>query len=146
MPRAFPYGIYDIGRNEGFVNVGTDHDTGAFVVAQGNVNGVRELLEADEANTRVAPKLMLLLHPWAVAAFQDTSDLFKLLYRRVGNWPAEAAVDANLPEMAEAHGHSGESAATNASTCRSSSATTMSMSTVERGSPANELAIDPPIV
>lgn len=33
VPRAFPYGIYDIGRNTGFVNVGTDHDTGAFAVA-----------------------------------------------------------------------------------------------------------------
>jgi hypothetical protein len=33
VPRAFPYGIYDTGRNEGFVNVGTDHDTGAFAVA-----------------------------------------------------------------------------------------------------------------
>ncbi len=32
MPRAYPYGIYDIGRNAGFVNVGTDHDTGAFAV------------------------------------------------------------------------------------------------------------------
>jgi hypothetical protein len=33
VPRAFPYGIYDLGRNSGFVNVGTDHDTGAFAVA-----------------------------------------------------------------------------------------------------------------
>jgi transposase len=33
VPRAYPYGIYDIGRNTGFVNVGTDHDTGAFSVA-----------------------------------------------------------------------------------------------------------------
>ena len=33
MPRAYPYGIYDVGRNTGFVNVGTDHDTGAFAVA-----------------------------------------------------------------------------------------------------------------
>ncbi len=33
VPRAFPYGIYDLGRNRGFVNVGTDHDTGAFAVA-----------------------------------------------------------------------------------------------------------------
>src|SRR5450759_5684253 len=33
VPRAFPYGIYDIGWNEGSVNVGTDHDTGAFAVA-----------------------------------------------------------------------------------------------------------------
>ena len=33
VPRAYPYGIYDIGRNTGFANVGTDHDTGAFAVA-----------------------------------------------------------------------------------------------------------------
>ena len=33
VPRAYPYGIYDIGRNTGFVNIGTDHDTGAFAVA-----------------------------------------------------------------------------------------------------------------
>jgi len=33
IPRAHPYGIYDIARNEGFVNVGTDHDTATFAVA-----------------------------------------------------------------------------------------------------------------
>jgi len=33
VPRAYPYGIYDLGRNRGFVNVGTDHDTGAFAAA-----------------------------------------------------------------------------------------------------------------
>jgi hypothetical protein len=33
VPRAFPYGIYDMAKNRGFVNVGTDHDTGAFAVA-----------------------------------------------------------------------------------------------------------------
>jgi|SRR5579883_28379 len=33
VPRAYPYGVYDIGRNAGFVNVGTDHDTGTFAVA-----------------------------------------------------------------------------------------------------------------
>jgi hypothetical protein len=33
VPRAYPYGIYDLGRNRGFVNVGTDHDTSAFAVA-----------------------------------------------------------------------------------------------------------------
>ena len=33
VPRAFPYGVYDLGRNTGFVNVGTDHDTAAFAVA-----------------------------------------------------------------------------------------------------------------
>ncbi len=33
VPRAYPYGIYDLGRNTGVVNLGTDHDTGAFAVA-----------------------------------------------------------------------------------------------------------------
>jgi hypothetical protein len=33
VPRAYPYGIYDIGQNHGFVNIGTDHDTSAFAVA-----------------------------------------------------------------------------------------------------------------
>lgn len=33
VPRAYPYGIYDLGRNAGFVNVGTNHDTCAFAVA-----------------------------------------------------------------------------------------------------------------
>lgn len=33
VPRAYPYGIYDLGHNTGFVNIGTDHDTGAFAVA-----------------------------------------------------------------------------------------------------------------
>lgn len=31
--KAIPYGIYDIAANTGWVNVGTDHDTAAFVVA-----------------------------------------------------------------------------------------------------------------
>lgn len=33
IPRAYPYGIYDLKQNTGFVNVGTDHDTGVFAVA-----------------------------------------------------------------------------------------------------------------
>src|SRR3990172_6119753 len=33
VPRAYPYGVYDLARNKGFVNVGTDHGTGAFAVA-----------------------------------------------------------------------------------------------------------------
>jgi hypothetical protein len=32
VPRAYPYGVYDLGRNSGFVNVGTHHDTAAFAV------------------------------------------------------------------------------------------------------------------
>jgi hypothetical protein len=33
VPRGYPYGIYDLGCNRGFVNVGTDHDTATFAVA-----------------------------------------------------------------------------------------------------------------
>ena len=33
MGKAIPYGIYDMGRNEAWVNVGRDHDTPAFAVA-----------------------------------------------------------------------------------------------------------------
>jgi hypothetical protein len=32
VPRAYPYGIYDLGRNRGHVVVGTDHDTAQFAV------------------------------------------------------------------------------------------------------------------
>jgi hypothetical protein len=31
--KAIPYGIYDLGRNAGWVNVGQDHDTASFAVA-----------------------------------------------------------------------------------------------------------------
>jgi hypothetical protein len=33
VPRAYPYGIYDLARNRGHVVVGTDHATGQFAVA-----------------------------------------------------------------------------------------------------------------
>jgi len=33
LGKAIPYGIYDMGRNEAWVNVGRDHDTPAFAVA-----------------------------------------------------------------------------------------------------------------
>ncbi len=32
-PKAIPYGIYDLSHNEGWVNVGCDHDTASFAVA-----------------------------------------------------------------------------------------------------------------
>lgn len=32
VPRAYPYGVYDLAANRGFVNVGTHHDTAAFAV------------------------------------------------------------------------------------------------------------------
>ena len=33
MGKAIPYGVYDLGRNTGWVSVGTDHDTAGFAVA-----------------------------------------------------------------------------------------------------------------
>jgi len=33
VPQAHPYGIYELKRNRGFVNIGTDHDTATFAVA-----------------------------------------------------------------------------------------------------------------
>jgi Rhodopirellula transposase DDE domain len=33
MPKAIPYGVFDLAANEGFVVVGDDHDTAAFAVA-----------------------------------------------------------------------------------------------------------------
>jgi hypothetical protein len=32
LGKAIPYGVYDVGRNHGWVNVGRDHDTAAFAV------------------------------------------------------------------------------------------------------------------
>ncbi len=31
-PKAIPYGVYDVARNQGWVNVGRDHDTASFAV------------------------------------------------------------------------------------------------------------------
>ena len=30
--KAIPYGVHDVARNQGWVNVGQDHDTSAFAV------------------------------------------------------------------------------------------------------------------
>ena len=50
--KAIPYGIYDMGRNEAWVNVGRDHDTPAFAVASlrrwWNEMGKRRYPEAGE--------------------------------------------------------------------------------------------------
>jgi hypothetical protein len=32
IPKAIPYGIYDVGADTGFVTVGLDHDTAQFAV------------------------------------------------------------------------------------------------------------------
>ncbi len=41
VPKAVPYGVYDVGNNEGRMSVGDDHDTGAFAV-----NAIRRWWEA----------------------------------------------------------------------------------------------------
>ena len=33
VPRAYPYGVYDLAHSKGWVNIGTDRDTAAFAVA-----------------------------------------------------------------------------------------------------------------
>jgi len=65
---------------------------------------IQELLAADESNTRVTPELIRMLHPWALAAFDDAACLFRLLYRTLGDWPAERALDPRLHQMAESNG------------------------------------------
>jgi hypothetical protein len=32
VPKAIPYGVYDLAANDGFVSVGVDHDTAPFAV------------------------------------------------------------------------------------------------------------------
>jgi transposase len=59
LGKVTPYGVYDIGANTGFVNVGTDHDTAAFAVAslrrwwqaegQGRYPAARRLLVTADA-------------------------------------------------------------------------------------------------
>jgi hypothetical protein len=50
--KAIPYGVYDMGRNEAWVNIGRDHDTPAFAVASirrwWNTMGTRTYPEAEE--------------------------------------------------------------------------------------------------
>jgi len=59
LGKVTPYGIYDVGANAGFVNVGTDHDTAAFAVeslrrwwqaqGQGRYPAARRLLVTADA-------------------------------------------------------------------------------------------------
>src|SRR6266436_847631 len=55
VPRAYPYGIYDLGRNSGFVNVGTDHDTGAFAAAS-----IRGWWRAEGQRLYQRPRLLMI--------------------------------------------------------------------------------------
>jgi hypothetical protein len=65
---------------------------------------IRQLLDADERNSRISPQLMTALHPWAVAAFEDTATLFRLLYHSIGDWEAENLVDQQLRHLGQKHG------------------------------------------
>src|SRR5213593_4258654 len=64
---------------------------------------VQTMFDADAVNTQVSPTLIAALHPWAVTAFDETADLFRLLYDQLGNWSAEAVVREKLSEIAKAH-------------------------------------------
>jgi len=69
VPRAYPYGIYDLARNRGFVNVGTNHDTASFAVASirgwwraegcGAYPGARRLLITADAGGSNGSRLRL---------------------------------------------------------------------------------------
>jgi hypothetical protein len=77
---AIPYGVYDIGANRGFVNVGVSHDTPTFAVASLRLwweligheqypNATRLLIVADAGGSNAARSLVFktLLHELAVA-------------------------------------------------------------------------------
>ena len=49
MPKAVPYGIYDLSANTGWVTVGSDGDTAVFAVA--TLAAVVELLWSDRSPT-----------------------------------------------------------------------------------------------
>lgn len=82
-PKAIPYGVYDVGDNKGFVNVGTDHDTPVFAVhsierwwqlmGSSRYPNARELFitaDAGGSNSRAS-------HGWK-AQLQDLADRYQL--------------------------------------------------------------------
>jgi hypothetical protein len=83
VPRAYPYGIYDIGRNKGFVNIGTDHDTAAFAAAsvrgwwraEGRrlYPGAREIVITADSGGSNGPRLRLW--KWELQRFADETGL-----------------------------------------------------------------------
>jgi len=79
LGKAIPYGLYDLGRNEGWINVGVDHDTSAFAVssirqwwsAKGSIDypNARELLITADGGGSNDPRRALWkreLHKFAV--------------------------------------------------------------------------------
>jgi hypothetical protein len=55
LGKAIPYGVYDVGRNHGWVEVGIDHDTAAFAVA-----AIRAWWYGDGAPTYPTAKRLLI--------------------------------------------------------------------------------------
>lgn len=83
VPRAHPYGVYDLARNCGFVNVGTDRDTAAFAAAsirkwweaQGRraYPGARRLLITADAGGSNGPRLRMW--KWELQRLADETGL-----------------------------------------------------------------------
>ena len=119
VPRAHPYGIYELTRNRGFVNVGTDHDTATFAVASirawWRAEGRRaypaasRLLITADAGGSNGPRLRLwkwelqrfadeLRFPISVSHFPPGTSKWNKVEHRLfsfitSNWQAEPLVD-----------------------------------------------------
>jgi hypothetical protein len=89
VPRAYPYGIYDLGRNSGFVNVGTDHDTGAFAVAS-----IRGWWRAE--GRRLYPRV----RQWLITADGGGSNGWRL---RLWKWELQGLADQTGLTLAVCH-------------------------------------------
>jgi len=119
VPRAHPYGIYELTRNTGFVNVGPDHDTATFAVASirawWRAEGRRaypaasRLLITADAGGSNGPRLRLwkwelqrfadeLRFPISVSHFPPGTSKWNKVEHRLfsfitSNWQAEPLVD-----------------------------------------------------
>jgi hypothetical protein len=89
VPRAYPYGIYDLGQNTGFVNVGTDHDTATFAVAS-----IRGWWRAE--GRRLYPRTTRLL----ITADGGGSNGYRL---RLWKWELQRLADQTGLEIAVCH-------------------------------------------
>ncbi|MGH3225714.1 MAG: ISAzo13 family transposase [Streptosporangiaceae bacterium] len=89
--KAIPYGVYDLAGNEGFVSVGTDHDTPAFAVASleswwvtlGRLRypeATRLLITADSGGSNAARSRAYKKHLAAFAARHGLEEVTVLHY------------------------------------------------------------------
>ena len=89
VPRAYPYGVYDLKQNTGFVNVGTDHDTATFAVAS-----IRGWWRAE--GRRLYPRTTRLL----ITADGGGSNGYRL---RLWKWELQGLADQTGLEIAVCH-------------------------------------------